>query len=416
MKTKLLSLFFTLIIITSIQAQETTVNLSMGANYSNQVFYKLSTDTQTSVAANSWDIAMLRTGAFDIGLRVNQGAGIDVFEASNNPADWNSIDITNEGSWATLYNSETSWYSGALDQGSAYYGWGEYNPANHHVSGTIIFVFKYTDGTYIKFINEDFYGGYTFKYSIWNADTSTWEADQTATVPNGTSDVSYNYFSLLNNQSVTVAPADSDWDIKFTKYPLDYYGDGTVYYPVTGVLHNDLVEVAENNEPGGMPVNPSLTFSSDINVIGSDWKSFGGTGYTVDSDKAFYVKYTDDTVYRLYFTTFEGSSTGNITFNYENVTESLDMEEVTQNISFGVYPNPSLDKKINLIYDIDRLSANVNEVSIYSTTGQKVFESSLKKNLGFYNQVLDLNNLSAGIYMLQFTSGDYSITKKIILK
>lgn len=414
MKTKLLYLFF-LVFTVSVTAQETTVNLSMGAGYSNQVFYKLSTDTQTTLAANSWDIAMLRTSAFAFSLRVNDGTGTEVFEAASNPADWASIDVTNEGSWTKLYNSETAWDMGAIDQGSATYGWGEYNFVTHHVEGTIVFVLKYADGTYIKFINDDYYGGYTFRYSVWDANTSTWGADQTMTVPNGTSNTSYNYYSFSTNQVVTVAPADTDWDLMFTKYYTDYFGDGSLFYSVTGVLHSSEVEVAKNDEPGGMPANPSLTYATDINTIGYDWKTFNGGGFTVNSDMAYYVKYADDTVYRLYFTSFTGSSSGDLTFNFEDVTNTLGIEEITETVSFGVYPNPSLDKKINLVYD-NKLDANDNEVTVFSTTGQKVFQANLNQNSGFYNKTLDLSNLNSGVYMLQFTSGDYSTTKKIILK
>lgn len=414
MKTKLLYLFF-LVFTVSITGQETTVNLSMGAGYSDQVFYKLSTDTQTTVVANSWDIAMLRTSPYAFSLRVNDGTGTEIFEASSIPADWASIDIANEGSWTKLYNSETAWDIGALDQGSATYGWGEYNPVTHHVEGTIVFVLKYADGTYIKFINDDYYGGYTFRYSVWDANTSTWGADQTMTVSNGASNASYNYYSFSTNQVVTVAPADADWDLLFSRYYIDYFGDGTFYYLVSGVLHSSEVEVAQNDEPSGMPANPSLTYSTDRNIIGHDWKTYGGGSYTIHSNQVYYVKYADDTVYRLYFTGFSGSSTGDLSFSFEDVTNTLGIEEVSETVSFGVYPNPSIDKKINLVYD-NKLDANKNEVAIFSTTGQKVFQANLNQNSGFYNKTLDLSSLNSGVYILQFTSGDYNITKKIILK
>jgi hypothetical protein len=415
MKTKLLYLFIFLLSMSSVQAQDTTVNLTMTPGYANQVFYKLSTDTQTSVAANSWDIAMLRTSIFSTSLRVNDATGTEVFEASNNPNDWANIDIANEGSWTKLYNSEIEWNSGAMDQGSATYGWGNYNPANHHVVGTVIFVFKYADGSYIKFFNEDYFGAYTFRYSIWDANTSTWGADQTMTVANGSSNASYNYFSFSTNQQVTVAPDDADWDLVFTKYYTDYFNDGTVFYPVTGVLHSSEVEVAQNEEPGGMPANPSLTYSTDINIIGYDWKAFGGGSFNVNSDMAYYVKYADNTIYRIYFTAFSGTSSGDLTFNFEDVTSTLGIEEVSESVSFGVYPNPSRDKRINLVYD-NKLDANKNEVAIFSTTGQKVFQANLNQNSGFYNITLDLSSLNSGVYILQFTSGDYNTTKKIILK
>lgn len=83
--------------------------------------------------------------------------------------------------------------------------------------------------------------------------------------------------------------------------------------------------------------------------------------------------------------------------------------------TFSVYPNPSLDKIINLVYDA-KFDANDNEVVIFSMTGQKIFQMKLKNKGSVGSQNLDLSNLNSGVYMLQFTSGNYSTTKKIILK
>ena len=47
MKTKLLFIAIMFMGL-SISAQDTTVNTSMGAGYTNQVYYKLSTETETS--------------------------------------------------------------------------------------------------------------------------------------------------------------------------------------------------------------------------------------------------------------------------------------------------------------------------------------------------------------------------------
>ena len=414
MKTRLQFLFVMLVGMSFLQAQEITVNTSMGAGYTNQIFYKLSTQSEVSFAANSWDIAMLRTSSMDFSLRVNGHIGISVFEASNSPSDWTTIDVADETSWAQLYNSDTSWNEGAFDKGSATYGWGEYNRASHHVEGTIIFVLKYADGTYRKFINEDFYGGYTFKYSTW--DGSTWSEDQTVTIPNSNNpNNTYNYYSLQNDEEVIAEPVASDWDLKFTKYPTEL--PSNTMYTVTGVLHNDLVSVAENDEPNGMSKSSILTYSTDINTIGYNWKSFTGAGYSIASDKSFYVKYADDTIYRLYFTDFSGGSSGNLSFNFENVTQALGIEKVGENITFGVYPNPvKLDKKINIIFDIQKVDLNDNIVEIYNLVGKRVLRTKITNTQGFYEKEIDLNSLNSGVYILKFNSGGYQKSKKIVIQ
>lgn len=411
MKTRLFFSIFSFLIAQSAFSQETTVNLSLGAGYANQVYYKLSSQMQTDVTANSWDIAFLRNSNFNHGIRVNDGIGIQVFEAASSADEWSSVDIANEASWTQLYNSDTERANGAFMQASATYGWGEYNPTNHHITGSIIFVLKYADDTYKKFICEDFYGGYSIKYASW--DGTSWGEDKTAVIANSTNtENNYNYFSLQNDTEVIVEPAATDWDIVFRKYNTDL--DGTMY-PVTGVLISDVLEVATATGDD----TSNLTYSEDINTIGYEWKSFNMNTFTYDvnSDSKFYIKGEDNTIYKLYFTEFEGSSTGNLTFKFEDVTQVLDIENIGENVSFGIYPNPvNNNKKVSIIFDVTKTSQEENNIEIYNLSGQKVLKTKLTTSQGFYNKEVDLSSLNSGVYMLKFTSGDYQKIKKIVVQ
>jgi hypothetical protein len=414
----LLSAFFA-----TAQEDYTQVTIPLQPGYANQVFFDFSSNTQTAVAANTWDIAFLRISSMSIGTRVNDSRGIRVFEASANVNDWASIDVTGEAEWTELYNSETTWLTGAFDTGSAPYGWGAYNPATHHVSGTVVFVLKYADNTYKKFMIEDYFGGYTIKYATWNG--TEWSADETAVIPNaGGEGYTFNFFSLDTDQTVTVAPTDTDWDLAFGRY----YGNvGTneepAMYLVTGALHNAAtVTVAQADETGATTETPSLpadeTYSEDINIIGDDWKSFnmGTFTYDIDPETTFYVKQTDGTVYRMYFTAFGGTGTGTLSFNYKNITATAGIEDVNENMSFGLYPNPASDKNVTLIYDIKNSTANKNTVSIYAVTGAKVFETEVTADSGFYTKQLNLSQLNSGIYVVQMQSGSYTQSKKLVIR
>lgn len=398
-------------------AQVTAGSVTMGPGYANQVYYKLSNQATNTYPHASWDLAFLRTSSFGFATRINDARNIEVYEASANIADWATIDVAQVANWTRLYNSETEWDLGAFDNGSATYGWGEYNPGNHHVTGAIVFVLKYADGTFRKFKIDDFFGGYTFTYSTWAS--GAWSADTQVVLPNSTNPTNrFNYYSLENNAAVVAEPATTDWDFTFTKYKTDYFGDGTFFQDVTGVLHHPDIEVAENVEPTGTPDVSNLTFVADINAIGYDWKTFNMATftYTVATDKAFYVKYTNGTVYRLTFATFVGSSTGVITFNHEDVTNLLATETFENNASFGVYPNPSVDKKINVVYELPSGNTDKNTVSVFNLTGAKVFEMQIGSAAGFFNQEIDLGHLTGGVYVLKFQSGDYAATKKIVLQ
>ena len=393
-------------------AQQTNVTLSMGANYANEVYYKLSSAETNTYTAASWDIAFLRNDNFNHGIRINDGIGIQVFEAANSVSDWNNINVADEASWTPLYNDDTNWDNGAFMQGSATYGWGEYNPANHHISGSIIFVLKYADGTYRKFINEDYFGAYTFKYATWSG--SAWVGETTKTVSNTNNpDNRYNYYSLKNNNEVVAEPAENAWDMVFTKYVTDL--GGGMFYGVTGALHNPNVTVAQNDEPTGNGNPNGLDYSEEINIIGYDWKTFNGAGYDVNSDMAYYVKYDVSTVYRLEFSTFEGSSNGNLSFNFEDVSDLLGLEDISEGVTFGMYPNPSTDKLVNVVYDLKKTVSQENNISVYNIQGQLVHTSKVETNNGFFNKTLDLSALSSGMYVVQFTSGKNSISKKLIL-
>ncbi|WP_290840915.1 T9SS type A sorting domain-containing protein [Flavobacterium sp.] len=392
-----------------IATAQTAGTVTMGPAYGNQVYYKLATQAQNAYPNNSWDIAFYRVSAMSMGVRTNEAKGILTYEVGPNST-WSTVDVSQEANWTSLNNSDTAW-EGAFDRGTATYGWGEYNVVTHHVVGSVVFVLK--TGTAFKKIKiDDYFGGYTFTFSDWTG--TAWTADQTVTVANSASaDRFYNYYSFTTNGTVIAEPINTEWDLLFTKYNADYYGDGSLYYPVTGVLTHPTVQVSENVEPTGIPASPTMAYSTNISTIGYDWKTFNGTGYTINTNKAFYVKLANGTVYRLVFATFEGSATGVITFNYQDVT-SLSTEELGNKVTFAVYPNPTPNKRISIVYDVVG-SSDKNTVSIYSLTGAKVYDAQLPAT-GFSNSELDLSNLNSGVYILKFQSGEYSTTKKIVLQ
>ncbi len=401
------------IIVFAMQAQQTDVTLSMGSNYTDEVYYKLSSEETNTFSAASWDIAFLRESSQNMGMRVNDGVGIQVFEAANYALAFDNIDIADEASWTPLYNDDTNWDNGAFMQGSATYGWGEYNSVTHHVQGTIVFVLKYANGTYRKFINEDFFGGYTFKYATWNG--NAWVDENTKTILNTSNpDNRYNYYSFESNAEVIAEPATTSWDFVFKKYNTFLNPPGENYV-VTGTLHNPNVTIAKNDEPTGVSNPNGLDYSEDINSIGYDWKAFDGSAFAVNSDMAYYVRYNTGVVYRLVFSSFEGGSTGNLGFNFEDVSDLLGLENIAEGITFGMYPNPSTNKMVNIVYDLKNLVSQENNISIYNIQGQLVHTSRVDANNGFYNKTLDLSSLQSGMYLVQFKAGDKSISKKLIL-
>ncbi|MEE6127687.1 T9SS type A sorting domain-containing protein [Chryseobacterium arthrosphaerae] len=404
----------------------TTVNMSMGANYQNRVFFDFSTNNMVSQPAGSWDVAFYRASATNFGTRINDAHDIKVYQASANPADWNTITTNSVASYgAPLFNPDntTAIQEGAFEQGSAAYGWGDYNFTNHHVEGKVIFIMQYASGASVKFMIEDYFGGYTFRYAKWNAATSSWDATQTKTIANGSDDAYFNYFSFNTNEKVvSLEPAKANWDLMFTRYYTDYpYTDPqgnpqTMKYRMSGVIQNPNISVAkvrpETQETATSAIPAGTAFSKNITTVGHSWKPTSG----VYSDAVYYIKKGSD-YYRMYFTSNGGASTGNMYFKYKKITETLGITEVGKKASFGIYPNPaSADKKVTVLFDVKEKAGNKGSAEVYDLTGKKVYTTELSHQAGFYKQDMNLSHLPSGTYLVKITYGGQSETKKLIMR
>ncbi|AZB30004.1 T9SS type A sorting domain-containing protein [Chryseobacterium balustinum] len=424
MKTKLLlGSLFALTVQQTILAQVdangyTTVNMSMGASYQNRVFFDLSTNNTVTQPANTWDVAFYRNATYGYGTRINDALNIKVYEASNNLSNWDNINIANLSSWgAPLYNPDqtTALEDGAFEQGSAPTGWGQYNGGNHHVEGKIIFVIQYPDNSYIKFAIEDYYGGYTFKYSKWNATTSTWGTTETRTLANGTDDAYFNYFSFTTGAKVeNMEPPKVNWDLMFTRYYTFYMN--YMMYQMSGVLQSPTVSIAkvqpETQATATATIPVSTAFSNNITTIGHSWKPTSG----FYNDVVYYIKQGSE-YYRMYFISNEGTATGNMYFKYKNITSTLGITEVSKKASFGIYPNPTTaDKKVTVLFDVKEKANNKGSVEVYDLTGKRVYNAELSNQTGFYKQDLNLSHLASGNYLVKITYGGKTETKKLIVK
>jgi len=433
MKTKLLlTSLFALAVQQTVLAQTdangyTTVNMTMGSGYQNRVFFDLSTNNMVSQPANSWDVAFYRASSTNFGTRINDAQDIKVYQASSNPADWNTITTNSIASYgAPLFNIDNTNYlqEGAFEQGSATYGWGEYNPGNHHVEGKVIFILQYASGASVKFMIDDYFGGYTFKYAKWNSATSSWDATQTKTVANGSDDAFFNYFSFTTGEKVAnLEPARANWDMMFTRYYTDYpYFDQqgnpqTMKYRMSGVIQNSAnITVAkvqpETQATASSTIPASTAFSSNITAIGHSWKPTSGA-YT---DVVYYIKQGAD-YYRMYFTSNEGTQTGNMYFKYKKITGTLGITEVSKKASFGIYPNPATaDKKVTVLFDVKEKASQKGSVEVYDLSGKRVHSEELSNQTGFYKQDLNLSHLTSGNYLVKINYGGSTETKKLIVK
>lgn len=292
-----------------------TVNISMGATYANDIFYRLSDGLTSASPRANWDIAFI-VSARESAILTNGAAGVTLkaFPVTEGWAWETVIDTAGYSTWAPLNNSDTTWTEGAFNMNATVhpnYGWGEYDMITHNLTGVSLYIIKTRNGSFKKIWIENKISAdqkYTFRYS--DIDGSN---EQTKTVLCAGLNKNFVYYSLQTDAEVDREPDSDKWDIVFTKYI-----DRSMNYAVTGVLHNTGVLALESTDVDPLSTSfPSINYKSSISTIGSDWKviNMDTFQYSMDETRVFFVKGLDDIVYRIKFKTFEGSSTGNLSFD-----------------------------------------------------------------------------------------------------
>jgi endoglucanase Acf2 len=100
-----------------------------------------------------------------------------------------------------------------------------------------------------------------------------------------------------------------------------------------------------------------------------------------------------------------GNGSATSTFYFDDVvqTSTLSTEEVWDQSSVTLFPNPT-----NGMLQISSELIDIDKVEVYSMLGQKLIEQKQ------HTESLDLQSLSSGIYLVKVYSGDQSMTKRIV--
>ena len=371
-----------------------------GAGYADDVYYSLENGSVTTVARNTWDLGFT-TSNFSVSILANNGAGVEVYTyPAGDTADWATLDTTGMV-WTPMYNSIETFDEGAFSAnaiGHPDYGWGTYNMSTHNITGDSLYVIKTLAGEYKKIaiiMRGSMANTWEFKYA--NLDGSD---EQSVLLNSGDyNSKSFVYYSIDSLKIVDREPATADWDLLFTKY-----WDNTIPYNVTGILTNEDHILAQEIKEEGLD-QPTFvefedsSFTAEISIIGSDWKSFnmGTMSYEVDSTVVYFLKRygeTDSTYYKLYFTGFTGMSEGKYTFMQEELSlVSSRNPGIIQMLQ--VYPNPA-SEYLNVVFD----HTGNTSIQIIDMTGRTVY-STLHNAGGFTNMTLDINQLNPGLYFLK---------------
>lgn len=181
---------------------------------------------------------------------------------------------------------------------------------------------------------------------------------------------------------------------------VDYDNDGDLDIFITGADENTLPHIKFYN-------NINNVFTEDTNANTGIYATYVSSAHWSDYDNDGDMDFV-----------LSGLNSNNdaISKVYTNQNENLSIEDVTPNTQLLLHPNPSVNKTVNLVYDENNLNSSKNAVTIYSSLGQKVYETALINSFHEYKKSLDLTSLENGIYLMQFTFDNKRITKKLILK
>jgi hypothetical protein len=314
----------------------TSETLIMGSGYANDVYYSLDNGIVATVPRANWDIAF-HTNVYSSTIITNGGEGVQLY-AYKNIADstaWNTVkDTAGLYQKDVLYNSDTTWTFGAFErtmQGFPDYGWGTYNTTSHDIIGTTLFIIKLGNNQVKKIMIARKYSTLN-KYRFWYANIDG-SGEQKVTLDcSSYTKKNFVYFSFSSNALIDREPDNDKWDFLMTKYiQMVPAGTGVVMpYPVVGVLSNTMrlsimgaITYTAYRTAKLSKVNVGTTdyskasFKTNISTIGYDWKTVNmSTGtYTLQDSLVYYISRPDQSVYKIVFTAFEGSSTGVIKFD-----------------------------------------------------------------------------------------------------
>jgi hypothetical protein len=398
------------------QSAMTPDTVAMGPLYANEIYYSMKNRSVQVSPRNTWDIAF-RTMKFSSSILTNDGYNVVLYTyPKSDTTGWATVDTSGFTSWKPMYNDPNDWENGAFSRnakGHPDYGWCIYNDVTHDLVGDSLFVIKLRDGSLKKlWIIRKYSVQDIYKFRFANLDGSNEVTDTLHLANNLATD--FVGFSIQTNQRVNFQPLTASWDILFTKY-MSVQPDGSPY-PVTGVIDNPELK-AKRFYPvpltySDWQVNP---WDSTKAPIGYNWKTYSSTAsaYVMKDSLVFFVKPVSGDVYKLYFTSFVGTTTGVITFNKEKVFSFGVQDKPSSDISVAVYPNPAND--FIHLYVNSNVAGDCRFVLSDLSGRQLGADHAQRLETGLNAASIDVRGLNPGVYFVTaITAGTKAVAKVII--
>lgn len=389
------------------QTQEHSVITGQG--YNTQIWYHLGNGEVAMAPMNDWDLAFEIQG-FTSSILINGAKGVSLYESPYAMEEWALLDTAGLSlEWIRLHNDPTNWSRGAFNQTSTNevdLGWGIYNFITHVVAGNRVYAIKLANNVWKKLrIDALASGVYTFTHANLDGSDETTVQVAKASFPGK----NFGYYRFEGNTVLDREPSNAEWDITFCRF-VDLIGpNNDTPYGVMGVLQNKNRAVAR---AAATPVEEAgvwdFAYSTFINTIGWDWKQFNfSTGFVIVPDLSFFVQSADGNIYHLVFTSFEGSSTGFISF--ETTPASLLSTHTAATAALRIYPNPASN---GAPVHISIENSIYTQMHIHDLHGRLVYQGRLNGEAVQWSP----DGLTQGLYLITFTGNGVAHTTKLVVQ
>ncbi len=388
--------------------------VTVNSGYTNQTFYSMQNGTVSSVVNNDWDLAFQVSG-FEATIAINSKNNVKLYDSYKSIADWSSMTAadTNGMTASEFFNNDAHIFAGAfnstIDTSNAFdLGWGVYDFATHIVYGDSCYFIRLANGNVKKLFIESLANAvYTFHVADLDGSNEIVRQCTKATYAGK----NFGYYSIQNDMFSDREPNKYTWDLCFQQY----WSINPISYKVTGVLSNDSVQLVK-----AYPVNDvstatdaGLTYTSDNNVIGYDWKTydFNTNTYLIADSTVYFAIDRNAGVWKIIFTGFDGASTGNFYFTKEYLGTVGISETAAAVQSFGVYPNPAADH-CNLV-----VSSGVNQnaqVVITDLAGKTVYSAKQELNSGINKIGINTSAFANGMYVASVITDNSKLKVKFV--
>lgn len=410
-----ISIFF--LFLPFLAVAQTPVSVSMGVGYSDDVYVSLANGEVSTITALNWDLAFDVRSAFSNIIRINDGQGVELSIYPNSDiSGWDMADSTGFQDWPRLRNEITSWDAGAFNRSSSPdnlfdFSWGIYtgDPLHDVVGDSLYFVTGVDGATYKLSIDLLDDGAWTFRY----ADADGSNPSEVTIAMSDYSDRNFVYFNLGNGTVIDREPPRADWDMVFTRYwGMTAFGPGAP----AGCLRNLGVELIQAD---GVDINDVAYAdyawdTEDISVIGNDWKELNQAfEWEVVPERAYFVKDQIGDIYQVVFTSFEGSGSGDLSYNVWPISGAA----VTENDRFSdfvVYPNPNATGQLNI--SANALNATDTQIDLFDMTGRSVYSNRQTFAAGSNTLQLATGAFPAGMYLVALQAGPQRLVRSIVIQ